>query len=102
VRTTTTLAVHELLVNIVEHAYMGEPGQIDLTITYTSIDLSIVIADQAKTAFVMPDQIDAPDPADLPEGGMGMFIIHQAFDVVKYERLELGNQWTLVKTLGDT
>jgi len=100
VRTTVTLAVHELLVNIVEHGYMDEAGKIDLTITHTSIDLSIVVTDQAKTAFEMPDQIDAPDPVDLPEGGMGMFIIHQAFDAVKYERLEQGNRWTLVKTLG--
>ncbi len=100
VLTPITLAVHELLVNIVRHAYAGQPGDITLNIEQSSTELNVVIMDAGANAFAQPDVIAGPDLSDLPESGMGLFIIHQAFNVVEYTRTEQGNRWQLVKTLG--
>lgn len=100
VLTPVTLAVHELLVNIVNHAYNGQPGEIHLDIDLSPAALSVLIEDGGDNAFAAPEEIKAPDLNDLPESGMGLFIIHQAFNTVDYTRLERGNRWRLVKTLG--
>lgn len=100
-RTAVTLAVHELLVNIVEHAYAGLPGDIVLEYVLDDAAIRLVVTDRADNHFTMPDVVAPPDPLDLPEGGMGLFIIHQAFDVVRYEPLPQGNRWQLIKQLGE-
>lgn len=100
VRTPVVLAVHELLVNIVRHAYAGQTGEITTAIETTPKALRIRIRDFAPNGFVMPDQVAAPDLVDLPEGGMGLYIIQQAFDRVNYQHLTDGNLWQLDKTLG--
>lgn len=98
--TLVILAVQELLVNIVRHAYDGDEGDIKFELHLTDQNLNIEISDQAMTTFEMPENIQAPDPLALPEHGMGLFIIHQSFDSVKYERLSGGNRWRLIKNLG--
>lgn len=99
VRTSITLALQELGVNIVRHAYAGEEGTIEVTLDWTDQQLNVVFKDSASNGFEMPDTVKAPDPFDLPEHGMGLFIIQQAFDEVNYEHLAPGNRWTLNKTL---
>lgn len=99
-RVNIVLAVQELLVNIVKHAYAGEPGTIDFTLKHTQERIEFIIEDHATNTFEMPDVIAEPDPLALPEGGMGIFIIHQAFDEVSYSRLDKGNRWKLYKHLG--
>ena len=98
--TLVILAVQELLVNIVRHAYDGDEGDIQFELHLSDQDLNIEISDQATTAFEIPENIQEPDPLDLPEHGMGLFIINQSFDRVKYERLSGGNRWQLMKSLG--
>ena len=100
-RTTLVLAVQELLVNIVQHAYAGQPGNINLQITGSGQAISIVIRDYGQTAFILPETISEPDPLSLPEDGLGLFIIQQTFDEVKHERLEIGSRWILTKMLGE-
>ncbi|MEM6285336.1 MAG: SpoIIE family protein phosphatase, partial [Chloroflexota bacterium] len=101
VRTSVTLAVHELLVNVVEHAYAGEEGNIHFNVMQSADTLKIIIQDHAPNAFDPASaSSDVPDPLDLPEGGMGMFIIHQTFETVDYKRTEDGNLWTLEKRIG--
>lgn len=98
--TAIALAVHELLVNIVVHAYTQEKGDIDFQLSGTQELIAITIIDYAPGGFVMPASINEPDPLDLPEHGMGLFIIHQTFDEVTYERLSDTNRWHLKKMLG--
>ncbi|MEO1443463.1 MAG: ATP-binding protein, partial [Chloroflexota bacterium] len=63
--------------------------------------LTITIQDHAANVFNSASaSIDGPDPLDLPEGGMGMFIIHQTFERVDYARTDDGNLWTLEKRIG--
>lgn len=99
-RTVIILAIHELLVNVVEHAYDGKHGKIDIQVAVGDM-LKVLIRDYASQGFDIPETIKEPDPLDLPENGMGLFIIYDTFDAVTYQRLEDGNQWELEKALGD-
>jgi anti-sigma regulatory factor (Ser/Thr protein kinase) len=99
-RTLLVLALQELGVNIVNHAYAGQTGQILFTIEQSATDVRILVIDNGLNAFSLPSEIIPPDPLDLPEGGLGLFIIYQVFDEVAYDRLVAGNRWQLVKHLG--
>ena len=99
VRIGITLPLQELCVNIVRHAYEGREGQILIEMNQTGQDMAITVTDSAPKAFTPSTAIVPPDLNELPEGGMGLFIIYQSFDRVIYERLTLGNRWHLTKTL---
>ena len=99
VRSELTLAIHELCVNIVEHAYAGASGNIDIEAEYNGDMLEIMVWDTAPNPYTPPDEVNAPDPDSLPEGGWGIFILHQVFDQVEYMRSDEGNQWRLLKAL---
>lgn len=100
-RTTIVLALHELLVNIAQHAYGDVAGDITCQLEHTTSQLAVTISDHAEQAFTPPDSLPEPDPLALPESGLGLFIMHQTFDNVTYERLPEGNRWYLVKHLGE-
>ncbi len=93
------LAVHEACVNIIEHAYHGNPGQIQIEIQVSQAPPKIVIelTDQGDAAvesnFVQPN-LDEPQIK-----GYGLFLIRNLVDEVKYVRNGGSNQWRLVKTL---
>ncbi len=99
-RTTIVLAVQELLVNIVRHAYAGAEGQIEFDLSQMADEVMIRVRDYAHTEFIPPDNLLEPDPINLPESGMGLYIIQQSFDEVRYVHLADGNEWHLKKTLG--
>lgn len=98
-RVGVVLAVQELCVNIVKHAYRGQEGVIQIKIDWTPNRLHLHLVDQAPNHLVMPEVIKAPDPLALQENGMGLFLIHQAFDQVEYQPIPQGNQWRLFKHL---
>lgn len=99
IRTEIVLALQELCVNIVKHAYAGAAGSIEIVLDESSDQLRVSVRDHAANAFEMPDEIAPPDPLSLPESGLGLYIIHASFDEVEYTRLADGNQWRLVRTL---
>ncbi len=99
VRVKIVLAVQELCVNIVEHAYDGVDGDITMQIKWDASRLELEVTDRAPREFQPPAEITAPDPFSLPEGGMGLFILHQSFDEVTYSRDQDRNIWKLQKTL---
>jgi serine/threonine-protein kinase RsbW len=98
-RVKIVLALQELFVNIVKHAYAGVEGDITLDIQWDEAQLQIRVVDQAPKEFVPPEEVTAPDPFSLPEGGMGLFIVHQSFDHVEYTRRNNENIWQLQKNL---
>ncbi|GAB4508368.1 MAG: hypothetical protein OHK0046_00550 [Anaerolineae bacterium] len=99
VRTGVVLAVQELLVNIVKHAYAGEEGMIDFTLTVSDSVLTVAVVDQGKNAYQLPEEVAEPDMLALPEGGLGLFIMHQTFDDITYTRVAESNHWHLKKRL---
>lgn len=100
--TEIVLAVQELCVNIVKHAYAGTSGDIQIQIDWSNDLLQMVFDDQAPHAYNTAQAITPPDPLGLPERGMGLYVIHQVFEEVVYTRLQVGNQWRLTKKLRTT
>jgi serine/threonine-protein kinase RsbW len=93
------LAVHELCTNIIRHAYAGADGEIYMEATWKPGSITFLIRDHAPRAFTLPRTIVQPDPASLPEGGWGIYIVHKVMNQVEYRRLHNGNEWILKKYL---
>jgi serine/threonine-protein kinase RsbW len=88
------LALHELCINIVQHAYAGEEGRIIIDAEFSGARLTFRVQDFAHNAYINANK-PAPDPSDLPESGWGMIILHKVMRSVEYQRLREGNLWLL-------
>ena len=83
------LAMVEAVNNVVRHAYHGEPGHtVEVTVTVDGDRLALEVADEGTP---MPPHgtpvldFDPADLANLPEGGMGLYLIHSVMDTVEYQ-----------------
>lgn len=101
------LATDEALINVMRHGYeKREDGRIWLEITPLSGEggvggVMIVIEDEAKQ--VDPAEIKGRELEDIKPGGLGVHIIREIMDEVKYERREgVGMRLTMVKRASDT
>ena len=98
------LAVDEACSNIIDHAYHGLPG---------NIQLEVQVDEQHQLTIVLVDQGQPFDPAVVPEyapcnsleeakvGGLGIHLMRQAMDDVCYEFsiAGVGNRLTMIKHL---
>lgn len=93
------LAVYEACTNIVEHAYKGMPGLIDMVLTLETQPKRLIVDlyDTGRT-FDMT-QVPQPDFEDPQEHGYGLFLVHQIMDDVVYKPENGNNHWRLVKNL---
>ena len=91
------LVLAEVLNNIVEHAFAGQPdGRIDIDITAAPSGLTCCIRDNGRA---MPGNVlpkgDLPDisvePGDMPEGGFGWHLIRSLTSDLTYRRTADGN-----------
>ncbi len=101
------LATDEALINVMRHGYeKREDGRIWLEITPLSGEggvggVMIVIEDEARQ--VDPAEIKGRELEDIKPGGLGVHIIREIMDEVKYERREgVGMRLTMVKRASDT
>lgn len=97
-----SLAVDEALCNIINHGYgRRDDGRIWLKLWAWNAEppgIRIVIEDLAQQ--VDPDKIRSRDLDDIRPGGLGVFIIREIMDEVKYEqRSEGGMRLTMAKRL---
>lgn len=88
-----SLAVDEALCNIINHGYEKRAdGRIWLRIWATESGghpmLRLVLEDRAKT--VDPEQIRSRDLDDVRPGGLGVHIIREIMDEVRYEARDGG------------
>ncbi len=88
------LALQEVCVNVVEHAYGGRVGE-RITVEYEprAADHNFVVRDTGA-AFDPDDRPDV-DLARPTEGGYGLFIAESLCDCLVYERRDGVNRWTL-------
>ena len=94
------LAVTEMVTNIIEHGYKGEPGSIEVEVGREEDALVVRIRDQAAPF----DPTGAPPP-DLnlplekrPIGGLGIFLAKHFVDSMTHRYTpQGGNELTLVK-----
>ena len=90
------LAIHEIVTNIIDHAYDAcHSGDIALALTLKSREFIAVLSDSGKQF----DPQNVPEP-DLENGqirGYGLFLIEQLMTEVIYTPIPNGNQWRLIK-----
>lgn len=97
-----SLAVDEALCNVINHGYeRRDDGRIWISLWATNVEppgIRIVIEDLAKQ--IDPDKIRSRDLDDIRPGGLGVFIIREIMDDVKYERrAEGGMRLSMAKQL---
>lgn len=94
------LASHELLNNIVDHAYVDNPaGVIQITLTIDHKTLEIRTEDDGLPSTLDLSAVTMPDPLDLMEGGYGLAIMLSQMDSVNYSIENGKNVWKLQKTI---
>jgi serine/threonine-protein kinase RsbW len=94
------IALNEALVNVVRHGYQQQPGRVEMMLLRQAVALVIEVRDEAPVYD--PTSVPTPDImvplAQRPFGGMGVHMMREFVDELKYELTEDGrNQLTLVK-----
>ena len=82
------LAVDEACANIVDHAYAGHPGDIDMEIAYAPARAFVVTLLDEGRPFEVPRWANEKPPASVDEvrvGGLGLRIIRQAMTEARWE-----------------
>lgn len=79
-----TLAVNEACSNIIKHSYMNDSQKkIDFCIETQKNELKIQITDYGKQCDIR--QMKPRELADIRPGGLGVYIMSQVMDSVKYD-----------------
>jgi serine/threonine-protein kinase RsbW len=97
------LAVEEAITNTIFHGYRGVSGEVEIEILVTEEDTVVQITDRAPPF----DPLSVPDPdrvSDLSErrtGGLGIYLMRQVVDEVRYEYVNGKNVLTLIKRKTD-
>ena len=91
------LVVSEACVNVIKHAYRGEPGNpVELKLSIDETSLVLTIRDIGEKFD--PETYEPPDLSEPHESGYGVFIIRSLMDEVRYNTSsEQGTTLTLVK-----
>lgn len=97
------ICIMESINNVIKHAYKGENNKSILVKLRTDkklIELEIIDEGTPRTKFEIPDlDFDPKDINNLPESGMGLYIIKQLMDELKYESRNGKNHFILRKWL---
>lgn len=97
------LASEEIFSNISKYAYPKEEGSIELTVKYDKSlkELKVHFEDEGipfNSCFSKnPDVLESPK--DRKIGGLGLYIVHQIVDSIKYENIEGRNNLTISKKI---
>ena len=98
----TKLAVDEACTNVVKHGYKGQAGFIEVIVTGNMREFHIEIRDQGQ-GFDLRN-VKSPDLKIYVEnrkrGGLGVFLMNQLMDEVRYRAGTDGNILTMSKRLG--
>lgn len=91
------LALHEACSNIVDHAYHGQEGRIELAFHLIPQPLAIAIdiIDHGQSFDI--DHIPQPNLEQPQVRGYGIYLMRQLLDEVVYETHPEYNHWRLVK-----
>ncbi len=97
------LVIEEMVSNVIFYAYDSQQQEaaIELRFTWEAGTVSILLRDWGKpfdpTAKEDPDITLSAD--DRPIGGLGIFMVKQLMDEVRYERVGSSNLLTLQKRI---
>ena len=94
------LAVDEMVTNVIEHGYGGQPGSIEIEISTRGDALIIQLRDQAPPfdpTIVPPPDLSIPFDERTP-GGLGIYLTRKVMDDVQHRATAVhGNNLTLIK-----
>lgn len=97
------ICLTEALNNVIKHAYQGEQNKpIEVIVSKDSNSLEIIIIDTgiARENFKIKNlDFDPNDIDNLPESGMGLYLIKQLMDELDYYTINGKNYFTLRKFL---
>lgn len=99
------LAVEEVGVNIISYGYDDEsPHRIEIAVDSDADAVTIEISDDAR-AFDPLEEAPQPDlesgVADRPVGGLGVYLLRNMMDDMRYQRTAGRNHLTMVKRRDD-
>ncbi len=82
------LVIEEAAVNVMHHAYGGEPGNLEVCCTSTAKGLQISLADEGIpfNPLEAPDVEFSADIASREIGGLGVHFIRNFADELQYRR----------------
>ena len=93
------LAVEEACANVIEHAYGGRGGDLQICFETQAHDVIITLQDHGR-AFD-PDRVAAPNLnrplAKRPIGGLGLHLMYQLMDEIRFTFSESGNTLVMIK-----
>jgi len=97
------LALVEAVNNVIRHAYHGRPGhvvEVTFTITHASLELEVLDDGEPMTrGRIAQLEFDPRDVPNLPEGGMGLLIMHSVMEQVTFSRHEERNRLVMSRRL---
>lgn len=89
------LGIHEMIVNIIKHAYDGESGKkIQISARLNKDRIVFELIDQGKS--FNPDSIPKPCFDGSRENGFGMYLADQIFDRIEYSQNADGENRTVL------
>ena len=102
-QTQIGVAVEEIFVNIALYAYKPETGKADITFDVDKEKKEAIITFRDKGVAFNPLEKQDPDVTqsaeDRPIGGLGIFLVRQIMDDIRYERKDNKNILTLTKNI---
>ncbi len=97
------ICITEAVNNVIKHAYKGEknkPISVNVKRDINSIEVQIIDEGIPKSSFEVPElQFDPEDIQNLPESGMGLYIMNQLMDNLDYFSINGKNYFTMKKYL---
>lgn len=96
------VAVNEALANIVRHSYQNQPGEIKVTVICSRDVVQVILLDEGPGFD--PTKVPSPDTtrplAERPFGGMGVHMMRNFCDELRYSRHSPGgNELILLKRI---
>jgi anti-sigma regulatory factor (Ser/Thr protein kinase) len=94
-----TLAVHEAITNVIRHAYHNRHDQpVEIRCTERDNGIEVLLVDHGTG--VKHEQLAGRDLNDLRPGGLGLHMIREIMNEVRYAPLEGRNELLLFKARG--
>ncbi|MEI6292250.1 MAG: ATP-binding protein [Methanomicrobiales archaeon] len=98
------LATDEAVTNAILHGYDGKEGEVHVAAEADDQEVIIIVEDRAPAfdpvSFVSRDV--SKDGDDRPIGGLGLILIRNVMDEVRYEHRDGKNIFTMVKRRGSS
>jgi len=98
--TQIKLASEEIIVNVMNYAYSGKEGDVEVSYTFHddgTMEIEITDWGVPFDPFSLPEPDVAAPLQDRKIGGLGIYLVRKVMDEVRYKRVGNKNVVTLIK-----